>query len=68
MQQAVLVSPKISCGHCKMTVESAVGSLAGIESVSADPETKVVEVSFDESQVSLEEITKAIEDAGYPVE
>lgn len=68
MQQAVLVSPKISCGHCKMTVEGAVGALAGIDSVSADPETKKVEVSYDEGQVSLEEIKKAIEDAGYPVE
>ncbi|MCL4473818.1 MAG: cation transporter [Actinobacteria bacterium] len=51
-----------------MTVESAAGSLAGVDSVDADPETKKVEVTFDESQVTIEEIKKAIEAAGYPVE
>ncbi|MHB8859287.1 MAG: cation transporter [Thermoleophilia bacterium] len=68
MQQAILTSPKISCGHCKMTVEGAAGSLAGVDSVNADPETKKVEVTFDESQVTIEEIKKAIEAAGYPVD
>lgn len=68
MQQATLTAPKMSCGHCKMAVESAAGALAGVDSVTADPETKQIEVSWDENAVSLEEIRKVIAEAGYPTE
>lgn len=68
MQQAELTSQKISCGHCKMTVESAGRSLEGVESITANPETKKVEVSYDESKVTLDEIKRVIEEAGYPVD
>lgn len=66
--EKVLSAPKMSCGHCKMAVENAVGSVAGVSSVSADPQTKEVAVAFDEDQVSLEEIIKAMAEAGYPAE
>jgi len=68
MQQITLSAPKISCGHCKMAVESAAGALAGVSSVTADPETKMIEVAWDESVVTLDEIRKAIADAGYPTD
>ena len=68
MQEAILTAPKISCGHCKMAVESAAGALAGVSAVTADPETKQVAVSWDESVVSLDEIRQAITAAGYPAE
>ncbi|MHB1325707.1 MAG: heavy-metal-associated domain-containing protein [Thermoleophilia bacterium] len=68
MQKAVLTSAKISCGHCKMTVEKAGSTLEGVDSITADPETKQIEVSFDENRITLGEIRKAIEDAGYPTE
>jgi len=68
MQQTILTVPKMSCGHCKMAVESATNDLAGVISISADPETKNVDVSYDESQVDLGAIKQAIEKAGYPVE
>lgn len=66
MQQAVLTAPKMSCGHCKMAVEGAGNALAGVESISADPETKKIDISYDEAKTSLEEIKSAIEQAGYP--
>lgn len=68
MKEAVLVSPKISCGHCKMTVESTGNSLEGVDSISADPESKKIEVTYDESVITLDEIKQAIEKAGYPTE
>ncbi len=68
MPQVTLTAPKMSCGHCKMTVENAAGALAGVDSVNADPESKKIEISYDEGQVSLEDIRQAIEQAGYPVE
>ena len=68
MQQITLNVPKMSCGHCKMAVETAGRSLAGVASIEADPQTKKVEVAYDESAVSIEDIRKAITEAGYPVE
>lgn len=68
MKQVILTAPKMSCGHCKMSVEGAAGGLSGVDSVSADPQTKKIEITYDESNVSLDEIKQAIEAAGYPVE
>ncbi len=68
MQHVALNVPKMSCGHCKMTVESAGGALAGVSSINADPQTKVVEVAYDEGAVTLEEIKQALATAGYPAE
>ncbi len=68
MQTKELTAAKMSCGHCKMAVENAAGALDGVKSVTADPGTKKIELSYDESKVSIEEISKAIEAAGYPVE
>ncbi|ADL07500.1 copper chaperone CopZ [Thermosediminibacter oceani] len=58
----------MSCSHCKHAVESAVKALPGIEKVDARVEDGKVDVSFDPSKVSLEQITRAIEDAGYEVQ
>lgn len=68
MKDAVLVSPKISCGHCKMTVESTGNSLEGVSAIAADPETKKIEITYDENVITLDEIKKALEAAGYPAE
>ncbi|TYP57622.1 copper chaperone CopZ [Thermosediminibacter litoriperuensis] len=58
----------MSCSHCKYSVESAVKALPGIEKVDVRVEEGKVDVSFDPSKVSLEQITGAIEDAGYEVQ
>lgn len=68
MQEVKLTAPKMSCGHCKMAVEAAAGGLTGVESVTADPGSKEIDVTWDENVVSLEEIKKAIAEAGYPAE
>jgi copper chaperone len=68
LKEAVLVSPKISCGHCKMTVENTGNSLEGVSAVTADPESKKIEVTYDESVITLDEIRQAIDKAGYPTE
>lgn len=68
MQDITLNVPKMSCGHCKMAVENAGGSLAGVKSISADLQTKAVEISYDEDAVSLDDIKQALAGAGYPAE
>jgi copper chaperone len=67
VERVSLISPDISCGHCVASVQGAVCALPGIESVTADAETKRVDVAFDPSQVSLPQITGVLADAGYPV-
>ena len=57
----------MSCMHCKMTIENAVKGLPGIKIVNADPNSKKVDLDFDENAVTLEKIKQAIEEAGYSV-
>ena len=66
MENITLNAPDISCGHCVATVEKAVGSLQGVETVAADPDSKDVNVTYDASKTDVSAITAALEEAGYP--
>jgi len=59
--------PTISCGHCKSSIEGAVGSLSGIRNVEVGIETKKVDVDYDESAIELDAIIATIEQQGYDV-
>lgn len=56
----------MSCGGCEENVESRVGTLDGVTKVEADNESDTVEVVAD--GVGEDDITAAIEDAGYDVD
>jgi copper ion binding protein len=66
MEAITLNAPDISCGHCVATVEKAVGSLEGVEAVTADVDSKDVNVTYDASKTGVSEITATLEEAGYP--
>ena len=55
--------PEISCGHCKATIEAAVGGLGGVNSVEVNIDAKTVTVDGGDGDA----IVTAIEDAGYDV-
>ncbi|PSP28703.1 heavy metal transporter [Halobacteriales archaeon QH_2_65_14] len=57
----------MSCGGCESNVENSLTTLSGVSRVEADHETETVEVVADDD-VSTDDITAAIEDAGYDVE
>ena len=59
--------PDISCDHCKSTIEGAVSELSGVEKVRVDIESKTVDLTYDEDQVSLENIVEAMVEVGYEV-
>lgn len=63
----VLTVPLISCNHCKMAIESAVGNLSGVAEVNVAVAEKTVAVSFDADQVALAAIEAAIEEEGYEI-
>ncbi|MFK7918598.1 MAG: heavy-metal-associated domain-containing protein [Ilumatobacter sp.] len=56
--------PEISCGHCKATIEAAVGPLDGVERVEVDVETRMVVVDGGD----LAAVVDAIEAVGFDVE
>ena len=67
MKDATFKVPKMNCGHCKAAVESELGKLSGVQRSNAHLGKGTVEVSFDEGQVTTEQLKGAIENAGYIV-
>ena len=63
-QQATYSVPDISCGHCKQAIETEVSAVAGVTSVVADVDTRMVTV---EGEASESDVTAAIREAGYEV-
>lgn len=59
--------PDISCGHCKMTIEKAVGVLDGVQSVAVDVPTKGVAIVYDPDQVTPDRLEEVLAEEGYPV-
>ena len=67
MTEQTLRVPDMSCGHCKAAVEGELSKLSGVQRANAYVERGTVEVSYDESRVSTEDLKGAIEEAGYTV-
>jgi copper chaperone len=59
--------PDISCAHCKLAIERAVGAVEGVESVEVDVADKSVDVRFDPARTSPTSVAAAIVGAGYEV-
>lgn len=57
-----------NCGMCENRIESAISGLEGVTKADWDKETKMAEVSFDESKVKLDDIHKAIAKVGHDTE
>ncbi len=67
MIDVTLTVPDMSCGHCKAAVEGELNKLSGVERANADVEKGTVEVSYDEGNLTTEDLKEAIEEAGYTV-
>ena len=58
--------PEISCGHCKETIETTVGSIESVESVTVDIDQKLVDVkSTNDLDLSL--VSEMLDEQGYTV-
>lgn len=68
METVVLNVKGMSCGHCVKAVEGSVGALNGVEQVTVNLENGQVNVAFNSSKISLNEIKEAIDDQGYDVQ
>ena len=67
MTSLTLNVPDISCGHCKASIEGAVGELDGVAKVEVSISDRTVDVDFDDSSVAGDAIVEAIEAVGYDV-
>lgn len=65
METKTFQAPAIHCGHCTMTIQRELGELEGIQSVQADPNTKMVTVAW-QAPATWEKIKTLMAEIGYP--
>jgi copper chaperone len=66
-REVTLAELDVSCQHCVNAIAKALGEVAGVAQAQTDLASKTVRVRFDPQQVSLDRITEALDEAGYPV-
>lgn len=59
--------PDVSCDACRVTLEEAVGSLAGVARVEVDLDGKIVTVEHDPAATPAAELAARVADEGYEV-
>jgi copper chaperone CopZ len=57
--------PNISCGHCVHTIQTELSDLTGVKAVSADKDTRMVEIVFD-APASEQGIKELLVSINYP--
>ncbi|HQR97028.1 MAG: mercury resistance system periplasmic binding protein MerP [Polaromonas sp.] len=65
-QTVTLSVPGMTCAACPITVKKAISKVDGVQKVEVSYEKRVAVVSFDDGRTSVQKLTKATEDAGYP--
>lgn len=65
MKQVILKVEGMSCGHCVNSVEGALKQIGAVGKV--DLQCGKVDVTFDESNITVEKVKEAIEEQGYNV-
>ena len=61
----VELTTNITCKGCVNTIKSAFKDVDGIKDVSANIESKVVTVSYDDAKINTDKIKTTINDLGY---
>ncbi|MGH6886148.1 MAG: mercury resistance system periplasmic binding protein MerP [Geminicoccales bacterium] len=62
----VLSVPGMNCAACPITVRKALEKVAGVQNVKATLEPPEAIVTFDDAKTSVDQLTEATKDAGYP--
>lgn len=58
--------PGMYCEICPATVKKALSRVPGVAKVDANYKDKQAVVTYDDSKTSIQALTKATENAGYP--
>jgi mercuric ion binding protein len=67
MQTATLDVPGMTCSSCPITVKKALMKVEGVQQVKTSFEKREAIVTFDDSKTSVEKLSMATANAGYPV-
>ncbi len=67
MTEVKLQVPEVHCGHCKTSLEGAVGALTGVSNVDVSINEATMDVAYDDQSIGLDAIKTAIEEQGYAV-
>ena len=68
MTQRKLKVKGMSCGHCVQTVTKALQDVPGVAKAQVTLATGLAEVQLNSDQVTVEQLMKAVVDAGYEAE
>jgi len=58
----------MNCSHCENAVKQAVEQLSGVSHIDAHLDSGRVKVSYNQEEITLEEICDVIEHQGYEVD
>jgi mercuric ion binding protein len=64
-QTVTLSVPGMTCASCPITVKHALSKVEGVSKTDVSFDSASV-VTFDDAKTSVQKLTKATEDAGYP--
>jgi periplasmic mercuric ion binding protein len=65
-QTITLSVPGMTCAACPITVKKALSKVEGVSQVDVAFEKREAVVTFDDAKASVQKLTQATEDAGYP--
>lgn len=58
--------PGMTCSACPITVKAALNQVEGVTSVKVRYEERDAKITFDDAKTSVEALTQATTNAGYP--
>ena len=67
MSKVTYQVPNISCNHCVHTIKTELAELAGIQTVEADAQTKIVQITY-QDPATPQKIETLLAELGYPVQ
>lgn len=65
-QTVTLTVPGMTCAACPFTVKAALSKVEGVSKTEVTFEKREAVVSFDDSKTTVQQLTDATENAGYP--
>nr|AEP25438.1 MerP [Klebsiella pneumoniae] len=65
-QTVTLSVPGMTCASCPITVKHALSKVEGVSNTDVSFDKRQAVVSLDDAKTSVQKLTKATTDAGYP--
>ena len=65
-QTVTLSVPGMTCAACPITVKKVISKVEGVSKTDVRFDKREAVVTFDDAKTSVQKLTKATEDAGFP--